>query len=59
MSTLRLIREVTILGAVGSGAALGYVAGQGFGSTATIVCAFLGMGALGAFADFCMRGGKY
>lgn len=59
MSTLRLIREVTIIAATAGGAVLGYAAGQSFGSTATLVCALFGMSAFGAFADFCMRGGKY
>lgn len=59
MSTLRLIREVTMLVSVASGAILGYAAGQSFGSTATLFCSFLGMSVFGAFTDYCMRGGKY
>lgn len=58
MSTLRIIREITMFVAVVSGTAIGYAAGQSFGSTAQFVCAFLGMGVFGAFADFCMRGGN-
>jgi len=58
MSTLRLIREVTLFVAVIAGSAIGYAAGQSFESTTQVVLAFTGMGLAGAFADFCMRGGK-
>lgn len=58
MSTRRLIREAGMFFIVFSGTALGYVAGQSFGSATQLVCAFLGMSISGAFADFCMRGGK-
>lgn len=58
MSTLRLLREATMFVAVVGGAALGYAAGQGFESGGQSACAFIGMGALGAFADMCLRGGK-
>lgn len=58
MSTLRIIREATLLGAVALGTAIGYAAGQSFGSTVQFVLSFLGMGVFGAFADFCMRGDK-
>jgi hypothetical protein len=58
MSTLRLLREVAMFVAVVGGAALGYAAGQSFESGGQLVCAFVGMGAFGAFADICLRGGK-
>lgn len=59
MSTLRIVREATMFIAVISGTAIGYAAGQSFGSTTQFVLSFIGMGVFGAFADFCMRGGKY
>jgi hypothetical protein len=57
MSTLRMVREVTILAAAASGAVIGYTAG-GHEATTQIICSFAGMSVLGAFADFCIRGNK-
>lgn len=56
MSALRFIREAAMFIATAGGAALGYAAGQSFESGGQIVCAFIGMGAFGAFADMCLRG---
>lgn len=58
MSTLRLIREVMMFVAVVGGTAIGYAASHGFNQTTQVVCSFAGMALFGAFADFCMRGGK-
>lgn len=59
MSTPRLIRELTMLIAAAGGAVIGYAAGQRFESSTHVILAFVGMSVAGAFADFCLRGGKY
>lgn len=62
MSTHRLVREIALFVAVAGGAVIGYCAGQYFDpaldSTARAVCSFVGFSIFGAFADFCIRGGK-
>jgi len=58
MSTLRFVRELTIIVASVAGALVGYAAGQRFDSSTHVVLAFLGMAMCGAFTDFCLRGGK-
>ena len=58
MSTLRFIRELSVLSSTVLGAVLGYCAGAQFEPPWHMICAFIGMGAGGGFADFCLRGGK-
>lgn len=58
MSTLRFVRELSILMSAVFGATLGYCAGSQFADSGQLICAFVGMGAGSAFADFCLRGGK-
>lgn len=58
MSPLRFFRELTMLLATVGGAAIGYTATLHMEPTVHLVCTFLGMSLGGAFADFCIRGGK-
>lgn len=58
MSTARFVRELSILLSTVLGALLGYSAGTHFAPPWHMICAFVGMGVGGAFADFCLRGGK-
>lgn len=58
MSPIRLIREATMLLATVSGAVIGFVATLDREPAINMSCAFFGMAVFGAFADFCMRGGK-
>jgi hypothetical protein len=41
-----------------SGAAIGFVASTHMSDEMNMTCAFAGMALFGAFADFCIRGGK-
>lgn len=54
----RFIRELSIMAAAVLGAVIGYAAGARFSEEWHMVCAFVGMGLGGGFADFCLRGGK-
>jgi hypothetical protein len=58
MSPLRFFREGSIFLAAVVGTAIGYTATLQMEPTVNVVCAFLGMSIGGAFADFCLRGGK-
>lgn len=58
MSTLRVLREITMFIAMISGASIGYAAGRGFESPTNVILPFLGLALFTGFADFCMRGGK-
>lgn len=58
MSAARFIRELSILFATVLGAVIGYFAGLHLTTELHTICAFVGMGVGGAFADFCLRGGK-
>ena len=58
MSSPRLFRELAIMLATFGGAVVGYAAGTGMEPAAHMSCAFVGMALFGAFADFCIRGGK-
>lgn len=58
MSPLRLAREAVMLLAIVSGAAIGFAASTHMSDEMNLTCAFAGMAAFGAFADFCIRGGK-
>jgi hypothetical protein len=58
MSTLRVLREITMFTAMTSGAAIGYAAGRGFESPVNVILPFFGMALFTGFVDFCMRGGK-
>lgn len=58
MSPHRFIRELIVFSVAASGALIGFVATAQMEPTVNMTCSFLGMAALGAFADFCVRGGK-
>lgn len=50
----RLIRELFVFGCTAGGAVIGYGAGRGLEPSAQLATAFLGMGLLGAFVEFCL-----
>jgi hypothetical protein len=58
MSPRRFVREAVMLLAVVGGAAIGFAASTHMSDEMNMTCAFVGMASLGAFADFCIRGGK-
>lgn len=58
MSPLRFVREVVMLLAIVGGAAIGFAASVHMSDEMNLTCAFAGMATFGAFADFCIRGGK-
>jgi len=58
VSRLRFFRELSLLLATVGGAALGYAAGAHLPSQQHVIVSFAGMALGGAFADWCLRGGK-
>jgi hypothetical protein len=58
MSPLRFFREMAIFLAAVGGTVIGYAATTQMEPAVNMTCAFVGMSLGGAFADFCLRGGK-
>lgn len=58
MSPHRFIREMIILAFTATGALIGFIATVQMEPVVNSTCSFLGMAVFGAFADFCLRGGK-